>query len=178
MNPADKGSDRQFLKDCQHASGTHYGEEAPDGRYDPAWDPIFNESDNHEQGETHFVSFHLYDVLFTMGDFEDVYLSEGTINLLMDTGCPKTVTGVKWLKQLITSMSPETRSRVRKYPSSTSFRFGGEEVKRSLGFYTIPINVAGKNVILQTDVISSNIPCLVSQGGHEEGRRDHQPGGG
>ena len=163
MNPADKGSDRQFLKDCQHASGTHYGEEAPDGRYDPAGDPIFNESDNHEQGETHFVSFHLYDVLFTMGDFEDVYLSEGTINLLMDTGCPKTVTGVKWLKQLITSMSPETRSRVRKYPSSTSFRFGGEEVKRSLGFYTIPINVAGKNVILQTDVISSNIPCLVSK---------------
>ena len=173
MNPLDKdgkpyncnscGSYRHFSKDCQHASGTHYGEEAPDGSYDPANDPTFHEPDNQEQVETHFVGLQLYDVLFTMGDYEDVYLSEETNNLLMDTGCPKTVTGVKWLKQLITSMSPETRSRVKKYPSSTSFRFGGNDVKRSLGYYSIPISVAGKNVILQTDVITSNIPCLVSK---------------
>ena len=175
MNPLDKdgkpyncnscGSYRHFSKDCQHnlTSGTHYGEEAHDGSYDPNGDPTFNEPDNHEQVETHFVGLQLYDVLFTTGDYEDVYLSQGSINILMDTGCPKTVAGVKWLKQLIASMTPEARSRVKKYPSSASFRFGGKEVKRSLGFYTLPINVAGKNLILQTEVVSSSIPCLVSK---------------
>ena len=43
------------------------------------------------------------------------------------------------------------------------FRFGGGERKPSLGEYTIPIALGGKNVMLKTNVVDCQIPCLLSK---------------
>ena len=41
--------------------------------------------------------------------------------------------------------------------------FGGDLVKKSLGWYNIPCSLNSRNIILQVDLIESDIPCLISK---------------
>ena len=44
------------------------------------------------------------------------------------------------------------------------FRFGGGTKRQSIGTYTLPCNVGGKDVSLTVDVVEQeDLPCLLSQ---------------
>ena len=113
----------------------------------------------------HFGTTKLYDVLWTHSDnMKDTFYSNDFFKkVTLDTGCLKNVAGKKWLNGHMETLPPETITQVKKYPSSARFRFGSEDVRDSLGVYHIPCHVAGKDVILQVDIITSDIPCLISK---------------
>ena len=177
MNPKDSdgnpyrcnscGSYRHFSRDCQHAHETNFNQE--EDEYDPNKDDAL-EYPGEEAVPTHYVGVQLFDVRMTfceIGEIQnvkDIFHNETTISkLLLDTGCVRTVCGLTWFKQFLKTLSKKTIARIRKYPSAASFRFGGNDIRHSLGFYAIPCSIDGKNIILQTDIITSDIPCLISK---------------
>ena len=60
-------------------------------------------------------------------------------------------------------MSEESQAKVEKLESIKTFRFGGGERRKSLGFWRIPCKIAGRKVMLETDVVEADIPCLLSK---------------
>ena len=87
-----------------------------------------------------------------------------TLNkLLVDTGCNATVSGQKWFDALLDTLTEEAKDKIEKHDSKKRFKFGVGESVPSLGFYRVPINIAGKNVFLELDVVNADIPCLLSK---------------
>ena len=189
MNPLDPdgnpytcnscGSYRHFTRECQHAAerkvNQYYGETGdpipPDEEgtqvYSLDTDEVIRDDqvDGATALTTHFGTVKLYDVLWTSNQVEDSYFSKSnfTASVTLDSGCLRNVGGKTWLKSYLKTLPPDTIAQVKKYPSSAKFRFGGNDIRDSLGLYHIPCNVAGKDVILQVDIITSEIPCLISK---------------
>ena len=104
-------------------------------------------------------------VLFT----EDVReLSEFTREALncaaLDTCCSSSVSGKVWLDTYLESLD-EIRRRQVKGPvrSDKLFKFGNNGRLPSQGSYKIPITLANKEVMLEMDVVESDLPLLLSK---------------
>ena len=82
---------------------------------------------------------------------------------VLDTGCISTVGPRKWMNKRIENMSKESRRMMKVKPSNRTFRFGGGVKAKSLGLYTIPVNVGGKNTFLDVDIVDAPIPLLISK---------------
>ena len=52
--------------------------------------------------------------------------------VLLDTGCVRTVCGRKWLAEMISSLDPRMKEKVRKTPSEHWFKFGAGDRMKSL----------------------------------------------
>ena len=48
-------------------------------------------------------------------------------------------------------------------PSSKVFKFGGGETKKSKGTTSFPCKMAGKEIMMTTDIVDSDIPLLLSK---------------
>ena len=110
--------------------------------------------------------FNTFHILFTEQKQKtlDVGALKGTLNkIILDTGCIKTVTGKVWMNHLISSMGPESRRLIKISKSNNGFKFGVGEAQRSLGKYVVPIKLGHMNFMLNTDVIATDIPCLLSK---------------
>ena len=82
---------------------------------------------------------------------------------VLDTACSKTVVGETWLNEYEETLSSEERKSVTSFPSDTSFVFGdGAEViaERSV---KIPVTIGSKSVDIRADVVSNEIPLLLSR---------------
>ena len=154
------GSFRHFVKECPHRSDPYFNEEEDD--YHPDNDEVLqgDPGENDQDAiNTHFTGVQLFDILVNQ-----IFHNEHTVSkILLDTGCVRTVCGRKWFQDLYTKLSPETKRRITKYPSKATFRFGGSDIRSSMGLYTVPCSISGKNILLQVDVITSDIPCLISK---------------
>ena len=104
-------------------------------------------------------------VLFT----EDTSkLSEFTREALnyatLDTCCSSSVSGRVWLDFYLESLDIKWRGEVRgPLPSNRVFKFGKNGRLPSLGSYMIPVTLAKKEVILEMDVVESDLPLLLSK---------------
>ena len=94
---------------------------------------------------------------------------------LLDTGCVRTVCGRRWLAHCMKTMNPEVRKDVKSRPSKHVFRFGRDERLASLGTVSIPLSIEGKNFHLETEIITSDIPCLLSKGAMKKARLSLTP---
>lgn len=81
---------------------------------------------------------------------------------VLDSACTKNVCSQLWLDTFVRSLSQSAQSKIVCTPSNNKFRFGGGELLRSKGKYIIPAFVAGKSVNIETDVVDSHIPLLLS----------------
>ena len=81
---------------------------------------------------------------------------------VLDCGCSSTVCGQKWMDCHLQSLGPDDKSRVVCSPGRKVFKFGGDERFRSLANYSILAVLAGKDVRIQTDIVDSDIPLLLS----------------
>ena len=79
---------------------------------------------------------------------------------VLDSACAKTVTGRAWKDTYLESLSNEERSQIKILPRRTVFRFGGEMKKESSEKLILPCTIAGRKVMIQTDVVDSDIPLL------------------
>ena len=87
-----------------------------------------------------------------------------TLNLaVLDSGCTKTVCGEEWLKCYIDSLSEEEKKKIQSYKSNTEFKFGDGKNVTSEKCVSIPCKIAGTNVNVETDVVKSEIPLLLSK---------------
>ena len=80
---------------------------------------------------------------------------------LLDCACPTTVTGLEWLKTLLSRLSEKDKKSVEILPSNRVYKFGGGEKRASKYIVRFPCNLAGKNVFMKTEVIDENLPLLL-----------------
>lgn len=104
-------------------------------------------------------------VLFTGNRTEEtlVLLSESANSAILDSACTSTVAGETWMNCYLDSLAPSTREKVVQQPSETLFKFGGGTVLQSSKKVTFPCAIAGVECEIQTDVVTSDIPLLLSK---------------
>ena len=109
-------------------------------------------------------SFNENVVLFTGYNKEDVTtLGHDARNCaVLDSACSSTVCGKKWFEGYYDTLSEHEKSKVIQKNGHKVFKFGGGEQLQSLASCEIPAVLAGKSVTIQTDVVDSNIPLLLS----------------
>ena len=83
------------------------------------------------------------------------------LRALLDCACPSTVTGLAWMKKMISELSVEQKKKVIIEPSSRVYKFGGGERRASKYAVKFPCNLAGKNCSIRTEVIDENLPLLL-----------------
>lgn len=82
---------------------------------------------------------------------------------VLDTACTKTVVGHEWFETYVQSLSQEKASHIQYIASTCTFKFGAGPIVPSLGQYKIPATLVGRNVMIVTDVVDTDIPLLLSK---------------
>ena len=82
---------------------------------------------------------------------------------VLDCACTSTVCGRQWLNRYLESLSVEDYAKVKQTAGVRVFKFGGGEKLTSVGCFKIPANIADNEVIINTDVVDSDIPVLLSK---------------
>ena len=105
-------------------------------------------------------------MLFTGNSKDQLVLlaKEAWDSIVLDSACSKTVCGLTWLEEFLSALEPLIRAAIKEEESDAVFKFGGDERLPSLKRVLLPCNLAGKNVILTTEVVDSSIPLLMSLG--------------
>ena len=83
--------------------------------------------------------------------------------IVLDSACSSNVCGREWMDTYLETLSPNDRSKVVQVPGHKVFKFGGGERLTSQSSLTIPGQLAGKPVMINTDVVESDIPLLMSK---------------
>ena len=95
--------------------------------------------------------------------FIEIFLGE-TLNMaVLDSGCTKTVCGEEWLRCYIDTLSEIKQKEILSVKSNTEFKFGDGKSVLSERCVSMPCKIAGKRVIIETDVVKSEIPLLLSK---------------
>lgn len=82
----------------------------------------------------------------------------------LDSCCTGVVCGDQWLKTFIASLSAEDRQKViGPAQSSCSFKFGNQQKLASIARYRLPIQIGRRKLLIDTEVIQSDIPMLLSK---------------
>ena len=152
-------STHHFLSSCPHSWETFYTslEIAENNNRNPNIRVEMAERNNghpNSQNEDHIV-------LFT-GDIQQLQ-KEAFKMAVIDSACSSSVAGEQWLKQYLDYLPAGDRVKVKQDPSGKIFKFGGGTRLVSDMVYTIPGLIAGKPVLIKTDVVKSDIPLLLSR---------------
>ena len=87
-------------------------------------------------------------------------------NVIVDTACPISMSGMKWFKKMFLSMPKAIRSQIMVSASKEKFQFGGGERRDSLGQVIIPGFVLDKDhpahrVAIRVELVDADIDMLL-----------------
>ena len=83
---------------------------------------------------------------------------------LLDSGCSKTVAGSQWYEKYYDELSDFDKQSVSETSSSkSSFKFRDGVTKKSIKRVTMPCYIDGKRATIESDIVDSNIPLLLSK---------------
>ena len=82
---------------------------------------------------------------------------------VVDTGCPRTVAGSKWLQIHMNTLSRKDKMTVKNRQSMNSFRFGDGTLYPSKFHCTVPVYIDNCRYNLGVDIVECNIPLLLSR---------------
>ena len=82
---------------------------------------------------------------------------------VLDSACSSSVCGENWLEHYLNSLHETDKYKIQQTVGQRIFKFGGGERLKSKGEYSLPAVIAGKEVIIRTDVVESDIPLLLSR---------------
>ena len=82
---------------------------------------------------------------------------------VLDCGAPRTVCGENWLNNYLASLKDEDLELVKYSKSSSIFKFGNGKCIKATTLVCLPITIGTKNVTLNTDVVTEDIPLLFSR---------------
>lgn len=118
---------------------------------------------SNEQDQKDSASDNVPVVMFTNNKEELVLLTNEAAECgVLDSGCASTVCGRRWLETYIDQLDTDRQAKVVRTEGHKSFQFGGEYKLQSQGIYKLPAEILGKPVVIETDVVESNIPLLFS----------------
>ena len=87
----------------------------------------------------------------------------------LDTCCTSSVAGQSWLDMYLEELDEENLALVEgPMESSRTFGFGNNGTLTASKSYKIPVNIAGKETKVKLDIISSDIPLLLSMSAMEK----------
>ena len=90
-------------------------------------------------------------------------LGEEAINCaVLDAACTSTVCGTRWMQCFLDGFSERDRENVTTSEGHKVFKFGGGEQLKSQMSCQLPGRIAGKDIIIEVDVVDSAIPTLLS----------------
>ena len=93
----------------------------------------------------------------------NVLLTESTNSAVLDSGCSSTVAGKDWIDCFVGSLNEVEKAEVIYKDSDTVYKFGGGERLQSTGKVILPCYLAGQKCTIETDIIESDIPMLLSK---------------
>ena len=105
--------------------------------------------------------------LYTGRDLSQMsnFVAEALGCAVLDTACGSTVCGTEWFDSYVEQISDSDKQKIHLVGESgvNSFKFGAGPVIYSVGTYEIPVVLAGKHVMLKTDVVPTEVPLLLSK---------------
>ena len=82
----------------------------------------------------------------------------------LDSCCTASVCGQAWMDRFMEELEEKNREKVEgPFDSKKSFGFGNNGELKSEKYYIIPIEMASKKTRMKVEVISSDIPLLMSR---------------
>ena len=158
-----------FLKDCpeSYEKNSSFGKSR---KFQTAY--VVNEQTQEEEkvlieviSETETES-EQEDAVYCADNLDDLnsFTSEALNKAALDTCCTSSLAGEKWTKIYLQSLTKNLRSQVEgPLESQKSFVFGNQGKLKSKAKYKIPVKIGGELNHITIDVISSDIPLLLSK---------------
>ena len=82
---------------------------------------------------------------------------------VIDSGCAKTCCGKEWYESYLESLGEEQVAKIQCSKSSAKFRFGDSEPVASEKKVLLPMTIAERDVLIETEVVPSDVPLLLSK---------------
>ena len=136
-----------LIRDCPHKVALSYF--TGDGEGEPEAEPNL-------ENVTHNVKLQYFTKEFASP--QAIYLAESFGSAILDTGCTKTVCGELWLKDF----TKKSNAVLKTSPSSSVYRFGDGDLVRANKQVVLPMNLGGEPFSLECDVVSDDVPLLIS----------------
>ena len=95
---------------------------------------------------------------------EDLCLAVGEARniALIDSACPTTVAGIKWIRSFASCLPDNQRKQLNIEKSSRVYKFGGGEKRHSKGVVLLPCKLDNSlNVLVRTEIIEADLPLLI-----------------
>ena len=115
-----------------------------------------------EPEEVHITLFESSSHDLSDGKMKD-FVGETLSSAVLDTGCTKTVCGRNWLNYYLDTSDEVEKQSVQIHPSNTVFKFGDGHEVVSLERHRIPAFIGNKKLFIETNVVDSEIPLLLSK---------------
>ena len=124
--------------------------------------PILSDTESSEesQEECNLCSTYCTDNIDDLNEFTAEALNKGAL----DTCCSSSVCGENWLRIYLQALPKEMKGKVEG-PMNTNkqFIFGNQGKLKAIAKYNIPVHIGGEDNQIRIDVISSDIPLLLSK---------------
>ena len=124
--------------------------------------PHVDKVDKFSKDSTHDAHIVLMNIEETE-DEKSSLLGQTVGSTILDSGCSRSVCGYVWYQCYLDTLSEEVREGISTNKSESTFRFGNGSELKSMFNVNLPCMLAGKNVQINVDVISSEIPLLLSK---------------
>ena len=119
-----------------------------------------SESEQDKEGNV-FCAVYCSEKLEEMNKFTAEALNKAAL----DTACTASIAGEKWLKIYLEALPKPMKEKVTgPLPSNKYFMFGNQGKLKSQAKYIIPTKLGGDDNNLELDIVSSDIPLLLSKG--------------
>lgn len=163
MNPRDYRGNPTVCRKCR--SMYHWWENCPhvtpQEKMNASKQKVYYNNQNNVQED-------LYIALFqksapTTSD-EIICLMGETLNMgVIDSGCTKTCCGKTWLDNYLETLSKEEVEAIQTKETSAVFRFGDSDPVNATHTVLLPLKVHNVNFMLETEVVPSDVPLLLSK---------------
>ena len=169
-NPVDRFGNQTKCSICQ--SINHYAKDCPD-RNSSYYSTYHQGADSEPPDHNDHESFHSsvsssYNIqLYQNSESEPTKLKgllyESLGAGVIDSGAVKTVCGNLWLKCYLEMLTKEQKELVKYTKSNNVFKFGDGGRVESLNKVKLPAIIGKIQVCIETDVVNSDIPMLISK---------------
>ena len=107
-------------------------------------------------------------VLASHAEHELAYIvQEAGVRGVLDSGCSKSVAGVKWLEKYSEGLAVEVATKLKVEESKRVYQFGGGETRRSQGCVRLPTIIGDKKVNINVEIVEAEIPLLIGSNSME-----------
>lgn len=164
INPLGKDGKPMLCKSC--GSFRHFVGKCPDSHENKSGNVFITEEvEDGSESECYNVQDIDRFVLFTSESEElSKFTGEAINSAALDTCCTTSVAGENWLRIYLESLPPHSQKLVQgPLPGGKMFKFGNEGVLKSIARYTIPAEIGENSVMIDLEVIESDIPLLLSK---------------